>query len=107
MKLAINAFALAVVEYLIPGFEFDSTAAIVVAAVVMGVINTFFKPILHIIALPITLITFGIGAFLINVVLLWGASYVVPGFTIDRFLTAVIASLVLSLVSWFLHRLEK
>lgn len=106
IKLAINTFALAIVAYLVPGFSFTNLFAIVVAAVVIGIINTFIKPILQILALPISIITFGITAFLINVFLLWGASILVPGFNIDGFSTAVIASIVLSLVSWFLNKLE-
>ena len=105
IRLAINVFALLVVEYLVPGFELSSYQAAIVAAIVIGVVNTFIRPILQLIALPISLLTFGISAFLINVALLWGVAYVVPGFEIASFLTAIIAAIVLSLVSWFLHKL--
>lgn len=105
IRLAINVFALLVVEYLVPGFELSGYQAAIVAAIVIGAVNTFIRPILQLIALPISLLTFGISAFLINVFLLWGIAYVVPGFEIVSFLTAVIAAIVLSLVSWFLHKL--
>jgi len=105
VRLAINVLALLVVEYLVPGFELTSYQSAIVAAIVIGVTNTFIRPILQLIALPISLLTFGISAFLINVFLLWGIAYVVPGFEITSFLTAVIAAIVLSLVSWFLHKL--
>lgn len=105
IRLTINVFALLVVEYLVPGFELSGYQAAIVAAIVIGVVNTFIRPILQLIALPISLFTFGISAFLINVALLWGVAYVVPGFEIASFLTAVIAAVVLSLVSWFLQRL--
>jgi putative membrane protein len=107
LKLALNAFTLAVVAYVLPGFSFSGVNAIVVASVIMGVVNTFIKPILQIIFLPLSILTFGITAFLINVVLLWGVSYIVPGFNIDGFLTAVFGSLALTLVSWFLNSLSK
>lgn len=107
ITLALNVFALLVVAYLIPGFKFTDLWSTVVTAVIIGVVNTFIKPVLQIIFLPLSIITFGITAFLINVVLLWGVSYIVPGFEIVNFLTAVIASLVLTLVSWFLQRLAK
>lgn len=102
--LLINALALWIVSYLIPGFVFESNEALFVTAVVMGVVNTFIKPVLQIVALPISIITFGIAAFLINVFLLWAVSYFVPGFEIINFNTAAISSIVLTLVSWFLHR---
>lgn len=107
IKLALNTFTLLIVAYLVPGFHFADLWTTVVAAVVIGVVNTFIKPILQIIALPISIITFGIAAFLINVFLLWGVSFIVPGFEIESFLTAVIASIVLSLVSMFLHKLSE
>lgn len=107
MRLAVNVFALLIVEYVVPGFSLDSFWTAIVAAVVIGIVNTFIKPILQLIALPISLLTFGIGAFLINVLLLWGSSKVVPGFAIADFYTALIASLVLSLTSWFLHKLAR
>ena len=105
MRLAINVFALLVVEYLVPGFELANLWSAIVAAVVIGVVNTFIKPILQLIALPVSILTFGIAAFLINVLLLWATSKVVPGFAIAGFTTAIIASVVLSLVSWFLHKI--
>ncbi|MFC1625431.1 phage holin family protein [Patescibacteria group bacterium] len=105
IRLAINVFALLVVEYLVPGFILRDYWTAIVAAVVIGVVNTFIKPVLQVVALPISILTFGIFAFLINVLLLWGTSMFVPGFEIASFETAIIASIVLSLVSWFLHKL--
>lgn len=107
LKLGLNVFTLLIVSYLVPGFIFDSFWATVVAAVVIGVTNTFIKPILQILFLPLSIVTLGITAFLINVVLLWGVSFVVPGFHILNFMTAVIASIVLTLVTIFLNKLSE
>ena len=107
MRFSVNVFALLVVEYVVPGFSLASFWTAVVAAVVIGIVNTFIKPILQLIALPISLLTFGITAFLINVLLLWGSSKSVPGFSIADFNTALFASIVLSLTSWFLHKLAR
>jgi putative membrane protein len=105
VRLTINVFALLVVEYLVPGFLLEDFWTAVIAAIVIGIVNTFIKPILQIIALPISILTFGLGAFLINVLLLWATSKIVPGFYIASFTTAIIASVALSLVSWFLNHL--
>ena len=105
IRLAVNVFTLLVVEYLVPGFILTDYRAAIAAAIVIGVVNSFIKPIVHLIALPISILTFGIAAFLINVLLLWGASMMVPGFEIVSFTTAIIASIVLTLVSWFLTKL--
>ena len=107
ITLALNVFTLLVVSYLVPGFSFENFWATIVTAVVIGVVNTFIRPVLQIIFIPLSIITFGITAFLINVVLLWGVSFIVPGFQIENFMTAVIASIVLSLVSLFLHKLAE
>lgn len=104
-RLLINTLALLVVQYLVPGFTLVNWQAAIVAAIVIGIVNTLIKPILQLIALPISILTFGIAAFLINVSLLWLTSVFTPGFEIANFGTAVIASIVLSLVSWFLNRL--
>lgn len=104
-RLLINILALFIVEYLVPGFILANFTAAVVAAIVIGIVNTLIKPILQLIALPISILTFGLAAFLINVSLLWLTAQFVPGFTIANFTTAIIASIVLSLVSWFLNRL--
>jgi len=106
-KLILNIFALAVVSYLVPGFVFETLWDTVVTAIVIGVVNTFIKPVLQIIFLPLSIVTFGVTAFLINVVLLWGISYIVPGFYVENFMTAVIASIFLALVSLFLHKLSE
>jgi putative membrane protein len=105
LRLAINVAALLVVEYVLPGFHLATIWTAVVAAIVIGVVNTFIRPILQLIALPISILTFGIAALLINVLLLWGTSKIVPGFVIANFWTAFFASILLSLVSWFMHTL--
>ena len=107
MQLAINVFALLIVEYLIPGFILGDIKVAVVTAVIIGIVNTLIKPILQLIALPLSILTFGLTAFLINVALLWFTSIYIPGFEITNFATAILASIMLSLVSWFLHKLAK
>ena len=98
--------ALLVVAYIVPGFLIEDFIALLVSAIVIGVINTFLKPIIHILALPLTLVTFGLFAILVNVALLWFAAWIVPGLTIDSFWTAVVSSIILSLTSWFLGKIS-
>lgn len=107
IRLAVNVFALLVVEYLVPGFVLKDFWTAIVAAIAIGIVNTLIKPVLQLIALPVSVLTLGVSAFLINVFLLWGTSRLVPGFYISNFLTAVVGSIVLSLVTWFLHKLAK
>jgi len=105
IRLAINVAALMIVAYLVPGFHLASLGSAIVAAVVIGIVNTLIRPIFQLIALPISILTFGVAAFFINVFLLWLSSKLVPGFEIAGFWTAALASIVLSVVSWFLNKL--
>jgi len=105
VRLATNVFALFVVEYVLPGFHLASIWTAVVAIIVIGLVNTFIRPILQLIALPISILTFGVAAVVINVLLLWGSSKLVPGFEIATFWTAFFASILISLVSWFMNKL--
>ncbi len=107
IKIVLNAVALYIVAFIIPGFDFDGYTSLLVASIIMGVVNTFIKPVLQILFLPITIVTLGVFALLINVTLLWGISFLVPGFEIASFTTAIIASIALMLVSMFLHKLSE
>lgn len=104
-KLIINVAALLVVEELIPGFMLMDIKAAIIAAIVIGVVNTFIRPIIQLVALPLSILTLGLTAFLINVFLLMIVARITPGFEIDSFLTAAISSILLSLVNAFLHKL--
>jgi putative membrane protein len=106
-ELVIKSVALLVVEYVVPGFVLTDLRATIVAAIVIGVVNTFIRPVLQIVMLPISVLTLGIWAFVINVFLLWGVAKVVPGFEIASFSTAAIASIALALVNAFLHKIAK
>lgn len=105
--LVVMVVALLLVEYLVPGFKLASLGTAIVAAVVIGVINSFIRPVLQIIALPFSILTLGVVAFLINVALLMLSAKIVPGFEIDSFLTAAVSSIALALINAFLHKLAK
>ena len=105
--LLINTLALLITSFIIPGFEVANITAAVVAAIVIGVINTFIKPLVKLISLPITIMTLGLFSVVINILLLMGAAYVTPGFDINGLIPAIIGSIVLSLVSSFLGMLTK
>ena len=107
IKLLINILSLFIVEKIVPGFSVDSFWTAVVVAIVLGIVNTFIRPILQIIALPVSIATLGISAFLINVGLLMLVSAIVPGFEIAGFWVAVMASIAITLVNWFLNKLIK
>jgi putative membrane protein len=89
-------------SYLIQDIYVRSFASALFAALVLGILNALFRPILLIITLPINILTLGLFTFIINAVLLEMVSGVVPGFEVHGFLAAVFGSLLISLVSWAL-----
>lgn len=105
--LIINTAALLITAYLLPFVTVDDFQSAIIAAVVIGVINTFIKPVLQLLTLPLSLLTLGLFSFILNVLLLMGAAYITPGFHIEGFIGAAIAAIVLSLTSSFLGLLTK
>lgn len=105
--LLINSLALYVTDYLISGIYIDSWQALLVSAVVIGFVNTSIRPIAQLVALPITILTIGVFALVINVAMLALAAFIVPGFHIDNFWSALLGTIVLALTSAVLNSLSK
>jgi len=85
--------------YLLPGVNVTGVGPLFWTAIVMGIVNTLIKPVLKIIAFPITLVTLGLFSVVLNALLILLIDALVPGFSVDGFLWAMIFSLVLSIVS--------
>lgn len=96
IRWLVSAALLIAVAYLVPGIHLTVLAALG-AAVVMGLLNAIIRPILLLLTLPITLMTFGLFIFVINAILFWLAALVVPGFSVDGFLAALEGAVVYAL----------
>jgi putative membrane protein len=107
LKLIVNALAFYITAYLIPGFEISGWESLLVISVVWGILSITLKPILLLLTLPINIISLGLFTFVINAVLLLIMGRIVSGFSIAGFTTALLASIVLSLVNVFLAKLAK
>ncbi len=99
-KWLINTLALLGASYLIPGIEVSGFYIALIVAVLLGLLNVTFKPILVILTLPINILSLGLFTFLINGFLLWFLSTFIMGFSVSGFWTAVLGSLVISVFSW-------
>lgn len=107
INLIVNAIAVIISAYILPGVKVDGFLTAIVVAVVLGVVNMFIKPVLILLTLPLNILTLGLFTFVINAALVLLVSNIVPGFRIEGFLWALIFSLVLSVVSSFLYSLAK
>lgn len=103
----VNALALVITSYIVPGFRISDFPTALLAAVVIGLLNIFIKPILLLLTLPINLLTLGLFTFVVNALLLMLASRIVPQMMVDGFLAALLASLVISVVSTILSSLTQ
>ena len=104
-KLFALMLAVAIAAYIVPGVQ-ATVPGVIVLAIVLGVINTFIKPILTIITLPVTILTLGLFALVMNALLVWLAASLVPGVVIAGFLPALFSAIIVSLVHallWPLH----
>lgn len=95
----LSALAILIVSQYVAGFAVDSFLTALVVALALGIANAIIKPILVILTLPVNVLTLGLFTFVINAALIWGVSLVVPGFTIASFWQALIAAVILWLIS--------
>jgi putative membrane protein len=100
LRAAISALGLWVASQIFGGLHFESPAKLAVAALLLGVVNAFVRPLAFILTLPITVLTLGLFLLVLNAAMIGLVAWVVPGFTISGFWTAVGAALIVSLVSW-------
>ena len=100
----ISALTIIVTAYLLPGVTVGGFTTALVVAVVLGAINIFIKPILIILTLPINILSLGLFTFVINAVIIILVSKIVPGFKVDGFISALLFSIILSVINAVLHR---
>ncbi len=109
MKLFIKWFiatvAVILTSYLLPGVELKNFWVAILVALVLGLINISLKPVLFILTLPINILTLGLFTLVINALSIKIASWLVDGFSIVNFWTALWFSIVLSIFSFILNKL--
>jgi len=98
-RLLLTALVLLIVAEYIPGITVDGFYPALVAAVVLGLLNLFVRPILVILTFPITIVTLGLFMFVINASLFWFAATFIDGFAVATFLHALLGSLIVSVAS--------
>ncbi len=107
IALVLNAVALLLTTYIVPGFQVANFTTAVLAAIVLGLVNTFIKPILSFVTAPLTVLTLGLFTFVVNAVVLFIVSAIVPGVKIDGWMPAILGAIVLSIVSTILNSVLK
>lgn len=103
IRWLILTAAIMAAAYMLDGIWVSGFFSALFTAVILGVLNVFFRPILLILTLPINIVSLGLFTFVINALMLLTASAVIPGFKVFSFWAALLGSLVISIVGWTLN----
>jgi len=101
----LNAVALLVVAYVLPGISVASFGSALIAALVLGLLNMLVKPVLILLTLPITIVTLGLFLIVLNALLFWLAGSILRGFQVGGFWWAVGGAILYSIISGLLSRI--
>ncbi len=99
MHWGITAVSLWVTSHIFSGLKFDGPSALIVSALLLGLVNAVIKPLLVLLTLPLTLLTFGLFVLVINALMMLLVTRLVRGFRVSGFWTAFFASIFVSLLS--------
>ena len=106
IRWLIYSFLVVIIAWILPGISVENFFSAMLACIVIALINTCIKPFVQFISLPINFLTLGLFSFVINALLLMLAGFVTPGFEVDGFISALIGSLLLSLFSGLISKIE-
>lgn len=98
VHLILSAGLLLIVANMVSGFIVQGWGAAILAALILGVVNAIVRPVLVVLTLPLTIVTFGIFLVVINALMLKLAAVLVPGFRIDGFSPAFLGAILLALL---------
>ena len=103
IRLAVNIIALFFVVNIVPGISASGWGVLVTAAVIIGLLNAFLRPVLILLTLPISILSVGIFTLVINGFMFYLASMVVKGFMVESLWSAFLASIIFSVISFVLN----
>src|SRR5262245_38100663 len=104
VRILINAVALLVTATVVPGISFTgSWVNLIVAGALFGLFNLIVRPIVVFLSIPALILTLGLFYFVMNGLLLWAASWILPGYNVSGLLAGILGSLVISIVNWLFH----
>jgi putative membrane protein len=100
VRAVFAAFGLAIASRLVPGVSYDVPMTLFLAALLLGVVNALLRPLLVILTLPITVLTFGLFLLVINAAMILLVSRILPGFQVAGFVPGLLVAIITGLTSW-------
>ena len=98
-KLLVRGLAVFTASYVTPGVDVPNFWVAVITAIVLGVLNTFLRPILVLLTLPVNILTLGLFTIVINILIILITDSLVPDFTVENLISALLFSIILALVN--------
>lgn len=103
LKILITGIAAYLATWLLPGVHIADVKTTLLVALVLALLNTFIKPVLVLLTIPLTILTLGLFLIIINIIIVYLATIIVPGFTVDGWVSALLFSIIVAIVSWILQ----
>ena len=105
IKLLISTIVVFVLSYFLPGVHVTSLTGALMVAVVLGLLNTFLKPILVLLTIPVTFFTLGLFLLVISAIIILICDYFIAEFYVDGFINALMFSVLLSIIQSILNKI--
>lgn len=105
IKLLISTIIVFVLSYFLPGVHVTNLTGALMVAVVLGLLNTFLKPILILLTIPVTFFTLGLFLLVINAIIILICDYFITEFYVDGFISALLFSILLSIIQSILNKI--
>ena len=106
VRMLISALSLWLASSIVPGMHIHGLGTLVLSALLLGIVNAIFRPLLIFLTLPFTILTLGLFLFVVNAAMLGLVAWLLPGFALASFWSALLGSLVVSIVgtvlSWMI-----
>jgi len=106
-RWAVTTVAVMVASSVLHGIRYDSVAALIGAALLLGILNAFVRPVLLILSAPLILVTLGFFILVVNALMLLVVPGIIGGFHVDGFGSAFWGALIISIISWLLSAFFK
>ena len=100
VRAVFAALGLWIASEIVPGVNVNTTTTLIIAAVLLGVVNAFVRPVVVILTFPITLITLGLFLLVVNAMMIGLVAWFLPGFSVHGLLAGILAAIVTGLASW-------
>ena len=100
-RLLITALGLWVAATIVPGMAIHGTGALIVSALLLGLVNAVIRPVILVLTLPLTILTLGLFILVVNGISLALVAWLVPAFTVSGIIPATLGAIIVGLTSWF------